>query len=92
MKTSRIPKDTPEHDLEQQKQLIAYQLWEEEGRPDGKAEAHWTQACLVVMSLSESEAANAPVWLKRQDEPAPQDAKLAQPGLVEKRSATRQAA
>jgi hypothetical protein len=92
MKTSRTPKDTPELDLEQQKQLIAYQLWEEEGRPDGKAEAHWAQACLVVMSLTESETANSPVWLKRQDEPAPQDAKLAQPSLVEKRSASRQAA
>ena len=90
MKTHRTPKDTPELDLEQQKQAIAYQLWEDEGRPEGKAEAHWQQACLVVMSLGEGDAAASPVWLKRHDLPA-----VEQPTVVEnlaKRTATRHAA
>ncbi len=78
MKTPRTPIVTPEHDLEQQKQAIAYQLWEDEGRPDGKAEAHWEQACLVVMSLVDDETAPSPVWLKRNEEPA-----VEQPTVVE---------
>jgi hypothetical protein len=92
MKTPRISKDTPELDLEQQKQMIAYQLWEDEGRPEGKAEAHWEQACLVVMSLAEGDITSSPIWLKRQEEIQAQDAKITQPSLVEKRSSTRQAA
>jgi Protein of unknown function (DUF2934) len=69
MKTPRIPHETPERDLEQQKQAIAYQLWEDEGRPEGKAEEHWQQACLVVMSLTDGETAASPIWLKRGDGP-----------------------
>jgi Protein of unknown function (DUF2934) len=90
MKT-RQPKTTPELDLEQQKQVIAYQLWEEEGRPEGKAEAHWHQACLVVMSLGEGETANPPVWLKRNDEPIV-DASSIMDETLNKRTATRHAA
>ena len=90
MKTPRAPKETPELDLEQQKQLIAYQLWEDEGCPEGKADDHWQQACLVVMTLSEGETATPPLWLKRQDEPT-----VEKPTVVEnlgKRTATRHAA
>jgi Protein of unknown function (DUF2934) len=67
MKTPTTPIEAPEFDLEQQKQLIAHQLWEDEGRPEGKAEEHWEQACLVVMSLADGESATSPIWLKRQD-------------------------
>ncbi len=28
--------------------LRAYSLWEREGRPEGRAEAHWTTAAQVV--------------------------------------------
>lgn len=90
MKTSRTPIETPELDLEQQKQIVAHQLWEDEGRPEGKAEKHWAQACLVVMSLVDGDAATSPVWLKRQDEPTTE-----QPTVVEnldKRPAARRAA
>ena len=90
MKTPHTQNDSPEIDLEQQKQLIAHQLWEEEGRPEGRAEEHWQQACLVVMSLSEGETVNPPVWLKRNDEAAAE-----QPAIVEnlnKRTTARRAA
>lgn len=95
MKTSRTPKDTPELDLEQQKQIIAYQLWEDEGRPEGKAEEHWAQACLVVMSLAESETSSSPVWLKRQDNEPVAEAAQTVPATVEnisKRNTARHAA
>ncbi len=46
---------------------IAYSLWEEEGRPDGRAEAHWLRAT----DLIEAEARPAaempePDWLQRE--------------------------
>ena len=90
MKTPRTLKESPALDLEQQKQAIAYQLWEDEGRPEGKAEAHWEQACLVVMTVGETELPASPVWLKRQD-----DAVIEPPTVVEhlnKRTAARHAA
>lgn len=48
---------------------IAYSLWEEDGRPDGQAEAHWLRA----VELVEAEARPAadtempePDWLQRE--------------------------
>lgn len=50
---------------------IAYCLWEEEGRPEGRAEAHWLRATELV----EAEAppvtvaatdASEPDWLRRE--------------------------
>ena len=61
--------DTTEFDLEERKRLLAYQLWEEEGRPEGRSEAHWEKACLVVISLGSDEIPTTPEWLKRTDEP-----------------------
>ena len=93
MKTPRITKDTPELDVEEQKRLIAYQLWEEEGRPEGKAEEHWDRACLVVMSLTEGEAAPSPVWIKRQDPiPEAMGEKVSKVESLTKGNPTRQAA
>jgi Protein of unknown function (DUF2934) len=57
------PETTP-MDLEEHKRRIAYELWENEGRPEGKAEEHWNQACLVVMSLQDE---TSPDWLQRQE-------------------------
>lgn len=93
MKTPRIPKDTPELDLELQKQLIAYQLWEEDGRPEGRAEEHWDKACLVVMSLADGEVGPSPVWLKQHnslEESAAETLPMVE--SLTKRNATRHAA
>ena len=96
MKTPSTTKETPELDMEAQKQGIAYQLWEEGGRPEGKAEEHWQQACLVVMSLSEGQSGQSPVWLKRQEETlAPETKVETTPMVVEnmgKRNTARHAA
>lgn len=65
---SNLPETMPlppeDLDLEERKRILAYQLWEEEGRPDGRAEAHWERACLILMSLGEEDQA-PPQWLKR---------------------------
>ncbi|NJM29008.1 MAG: DUF2934 domain-containing protein [Rhizobiales bacterium] len=71
-----------ETNLEEQKRLIAYQLWEDEGRPEGKAEEHWSRACELAMSLDEGPGTKgAPEWLQRQQAAQaidPQTAKQAQ--------------
>jgi Protein of unknown function (DUF2934) len=65
--TMSKPEDTkiitpPE--AEERIRTLAYQMWEDEGRPEGRAEAHWEQACLVVMNMD----AEAPEWLARKPE------------------------
>lgn len=64
-------------DREQRIRNIAYTIWEEEGRPDGCAEAHWLRACELVdaeavgpgsMELASevlAEEVAAPEWLKK---------------------------
>lgn len=39
----------------------AHQLWEEEGRPDGRADAHWFQAKEIVAVEANGEVALKPV-------------------------------
>jgi hypothetical protein len=34
--------------IEQRIRERAYQIWEHEGRPDGRAEHHWEQACALI--------------------------------------------
>ena len=34
----------PDADLKERVRSRAYSLWEQEGRPEGRAEAHWLQA------------------------------------------------
>lgn len=46
------------------KQQIAYKMWEEEGRPEGRSEAHWLAACDVVDAMI-ANATELPDWLKR---------------------------
>ena len=46
-------------DREERIRAIAYLLWEEEGHPEGRAEAHWLQAGEIV----EGEA-GVPEWLQ----------------------------
>jgi hypothetical protein len=47
-------------DIEERKRRIAYALWEKEGQPEGRSEAHWEEACRIV----EAELKD-PEWLKR---------------------------
>jgi hypothetical protein len=38
--------------IEQRIRDRAHKLWEQEGRPEGRAESHWEQACTLVASES----------------------------------------
>lgn len=60
--------ETIEIELEERKRQIAYQLWEEDGRPEGQADVHWERACLVVMSLDSGSIPTTPEWLRRAEE------------------------
>ena len=31
---------------------LAYRMWEEDGRPEGRAEAHWLRAAVLVDELA----------------------------------------
>jgi hypothetical protein len=56
-------------DREERIRAIAYAIWEEEGRPEDCAEAHWLRACdLVEAEATDSEAVD-PDWLKRSETP-----------------------
>lgn len=48
--------------------LTAYQIWEDEGKPDGKSEEHWLRACeMVDAEIAFLENPDLPEWLDRQD-------------------------
>lgn len=57
--------ETTRQPSEERVRAIAYALWEEEGRPDGRADEHWHRA----MEIAVAELAD-PDWLKRQEQPA----------------------
>lgn len=40
---------------------LAYRLWEDEGRPEGRAALHWQRALEVVFATPAVEAVGAPV-------------------------------
>ena len=50
---------------EERIRAIAYALWEEEGRPEGRAEDHWFRAASLV--AAEASAVVEPGWLRRED-------------------------
>jgi hypothetical protein len=62
-------------DREERIRAIAYALWEEEGRPDGRAEAHWLRATELVDAEAVTRADQPdiaePEWLKRRAETQP---------------------
>ena len=40
---------------------LAYSMWEEDGRPEGYAEAHWLRAAVLVDELAPKTLAKKPV-------------------------------
>ncbi|KAA0695958.1 DUF2934 domain-containing protein [Halopseudomonas laoshanensis] len=52
------------HD-EQRIRELAYQIWENEGRPEGKTEEHWALARELVESESHGDTAAPPGKIKR---------------------------
>ena len=43
-------------DREQRVRQRAYELWQAEGRPEGRAEQHWEQACRELDALQQPAA------------------------------------
>ena len=39
---------------------LAYRMWEEDGRPEGRAEAHWLRAAVLVDELAPKALAQKP--------------------------------
>jgi hypothetical protein len=58
---------TPTQEFEDRIRTLAYQMWEDEGRPEGQAETHWEKACLVVMDADAGANAGSPEWLNRKE-------------------------
>lgn len=61
--------DTPEISLEDRIRAAAFQLWEDEGQPEGCADAHWHRACDVIAAQDQTIVVVAePEWLQRNPE------------------------
>jgi hypothetical protein len=73
-------------DIEERKRQIAYALWEEEGRPEGRSETHWQEACRIV-----EEGLKDPDWLKRAVT-AQTESRAAEAEASEQKRASRKAA
>lgn len=54
--------------FEERKKMIAHQMWEDEGQPEGQAERHWSQACLVIMTMTDEHENLNPEWLNLQEQ------------------------
>lgn len=50
-----------EHDLAERIRVRAYHLWEQQGRPEGRADAHWDQATELVAIEDNQRLAMKPV-------------------------------
>jgi len=52
--------------------VLAYEIWEREGCPDGKAEEHWHLACTIIDAEDQdTESKQLPTWLARSEAEAP---------------------
>jgi hypothetical protein len=52
-------RDTPMSELDRQIRQRAYDIWESQGRPDGRAVEHWRQAQAEVQALRAMEVRSA---------------------------------
>lgn len=56
--------------LEERIRARAYQMWEDEGRPDGRADSHWEKARILV-AIEDDRTSLKPVV-----EPKPEEARI----------------
>ena len=81
---------------EERIRTIAYSIWEEESRPDGRAEEHWLRALELVSVEVESAPAlpgdrSAPDWLRREPATGAETPLQSQTGETRDKSAKRPA-
>ena len=64
-----------EHDgrqpADQRIRELAYRLWEEEGRPEGRAEAHWEMASRRLAGAPDDPGTGAPARAPTEKDPRP---------------------
>jgi hypothetical protein len=55
--------------LEKKIQQRAYQIWERDGRPEGKQDEHWTRACQEIAAETgvETDCTSRPVAFGKED-------------------------
>jgi Protein of unknown function (DUF2934) len=69
METKNTISETDEASVEDRIRSVAHQLWELEGKPDGKAEEHWSKACEMIAAEDQiSTEKISPTWLQRNSE------------------------
>ncbi len=69
---------------EERVEQLAFQIWEEEGRPDGKAEDHWYLACLIVDGEAAGTSSDVlPTWLSLKSEDATAETQMSKPDVVQ---------
>ena len=56
-----------ETSLEDRIRAAAYNMWEEEGRPEGCAETHWQRECEMI-AQEDAALQDSPEWLQREAE------------------------
>ncbi len=63
---------------------LAYLIWEQEGRPEGKSDEHWFMACNIVDAEEAGTMPEGlPTWLSRAEPSAP-ETKVAPTAVIEK--------
>jgi len=68
--------------VEEKIQQRAYQIWEREGRPEGKQDEHWTQACQEIAAETgvKTDCSHRPVAFRGEEAEADSDGR--RPALV----------
>lgn len=78
-----MPHQSPAAD-EREIRRIAYFLWENEGRPEGRHDSHWTAACDILTKQRSARGARKPARMTK-DGPGDTRAAAAEPkGLAAK--------
>src|SRR5436309_3387242 len=54
-----------EIERDERTRLLAFSIWEEEGRPEGRADIHWQMAAAIVEAQIAVAQMRDPDWLKR---------------------------
>ena len=47
-------------------EILAFQIWEEAGKPEGRSEEHWYLACEMI-DAEDTAGEPLPIWLNKQE-------------------------
>ena len=74
----------PTPDREERIAMLAFQIWEEQGRPEGKSDEHWYLACEMIDAEDTKDNGEVlPTWLNRTAETADKQSKIEAPAVVQ---------